>query len=255
MRMQVSVIVPTLNEVENILELFQYFKGISEGREFEFIVVDGGSKDGTVECLLNHEEIVLICTSAGRAHQLNTGAKYATARWLYFLHADTRPPIDFWTHLEDMDQKGYESGCFRLAFDDPHPLLRFCSWCTRIDWNCFRFGDQSLLVSKELFHRLGGYDNDRYMLEDNDLVVRLTKGGRFSLRPAEVLTSARKYRKHGPVYLQSVYCLLYLADRCGLSQKCLLKLYRYLIRRPSLKANEQAGASGTRLQRIGGSQL
>ncbi|MEO0789979.1 MAG: TIGR04283 family arsenosugar biosynthesis glycosyltransferase [Bacteroidota bacterium] len=229
--MKVSVVIPTLNEADHIISQIEYIKSISKGRDIDIIVVDGGSTDGTVEQLSLYVDVRLVCTSAGRAHQLNVGAQHAQGDWLYFLHADSRPPVSLWAHVLDMDSHSFDSGCFRLRFDDPHPLLRFCSWCTRIDWNGFRYGDQSLLVKKELFERSGGYNASMFLLEDNDMVCRLKRQGRFSLRPAEVLTSARKYRKYGPVYLQSIYCLLYVAYRLGASQAKLVNIYQSLLKR------------------------
>lgn len=230
LHMEISIVIPTLNEAINIGRLLTYLTDLPNSDTFELIVVDGGSTDGTLSILHTFSSIKIICTSAGRAHQLNTGAQAASGNWLYFLHADTQPPSHLYDHIQQLEDSGYDSGCFRLRFDEDHFLLRFCAWCTRIDWNCFRYGDQSLVVKRSLFEKSGGYNTQRILLEDNDLVRRLKRLGRFSLLPAEVQTSARKYRQHGPVYLQSVYCLLYLADRLGLSQKRLSDMYRFFLK-------------------------
>ncbi|MEM6396837.1 MAG: TIGR04283 family arsenosugar biosynthesis glycosyltransferase [Bacteroidota bacterium] len=228
--MRISIIIPTLNEIENIEALINHLDEAPGSDNFEIIIVDGGSTDGTIAKLQGLKNVKLICTSAGRAHQLNMGAQAAGGDWFYFLHADTKPPKDLYEYIIQMRKSGFNCGCFRLRFDEDHPLLRFCAWCTHINWNCFRYGDQSLIVERTLFEKSSGYDTRKELLEGNDLVRRLKRLGRFSLLPAEVLTSARKYRKYGPIYLQSIYCLLYLADRCGLPQHRLSGLYGFLLR-------------------------
>ncbi len=45
----ISVVVPTYNEAENILELLERLDGALAGRDYEVVVVDDGSPDGTAE--------------------------------------------------------------------------------------------------------------------------------------------------------------------------------------------------------------
>ena len=87
----------------------------------EFLVIDGGSTDNTVEIvtefistfhtqhntsqkrcvdkLFENEtsnlHIQLFSSKKGRAKQMNFGAQKATGNILYFLHADTFPPKHF----------------------------------------------------------------------------------------------------------------------------------------------------------------
>jgi len=89
-----SIIIPVLNEIEQLEELLTTLKDLSVFRN-EVIIVDGGSTDGSYEWLEKKEGITLIQSQKGRAHQQNEGAKIASSEVLYFLHADTRPPKGF----------------------------------------------------------------------------------------------------------------------------------------------------------------
>ena len=231
-----SVIIPTWNEEDCVASLLNHFEEIMPISNYEIIVSDGGSTDATIATIRHYPQVRIVQARRGRARQLNVGACYARGQWLYFLHADTLPPDDLWEQLCVAEKRQLESACFSLRFDSQHPLLRFCSWCSRLNWNCFRYGDQSLLVRREVFHDCGGYREELEIMEDNEIVRRLNRRGHFQLLPAEVQTSARKYRYYGPIYLQSVYTLVYFLNRWGLSQSRLLRLYRYLLPPPQGKA-------------------
>ncbi|MEM9835444.1 MAG: TIGR04283 family arsenosugar biosynthesis glycosyltransferase [Bacteroidota bacterium] len=226
---QLSVIIPTLNEAENLNVLLPYLQRILDSTSFEIIVADGGSEDETVQ-MAQAYEVTVIQSPRGRAKQLNVGANAARGTYLYFLHADTTPPLTLLEHLKWIKRQMVPAACFRLKFQSTHGLLRFLAWWTRVDFNCFRYGDQSLLVARDHFQRVGGYDEKLHLLEDNDLVVRLKQVGPFMILPDYVLTSARKYERYGVFYLQAVYTLIYLLAQLGVEQKKLLHIYRRALR-------------------------
>lgn len=224
-----SIIIPCLNEADNLQELLPLLKGLFQGVAHELIVVDGGSTDlSRMICLQN--EATFIRATRGRAYQLNAGAQLANGNYFYFLHADTRPPADVLKWLKKAEEKSLPAACFRLTFDDRQPFLRLLGWFTRFDLNCFRFGDQSLLVAADHFRKVGGYDESMALMEDNDLVVRLKQQGRFVIFPEAVTSSARKYQQHGAIYLQAVYVLIYLLGQWGVTQAKLVQLYRRALR-------------------------
>jgi len=224
--MQLSIIIPTLNEADNISQLLRYLDTILPPAAWprECIVVDGGSTDGTVAQARAAGAKVNIAPR-GRARQLNAGARYASGELLFFLHADSRPPEHLAQYIRDFLATPTAAACFQLAFDDPAPFYRLLGWFTRFNLNCFRFGDQGLLVPKATFAAVSGFDEQRIILEDNDLVRRLQKQGAFRVLAGKMRTSARKYHVNGPLYLQSVYTLLYVLDRLAVSPARLARLY------------------------------
>ncbi len=224
-QIDISVIIPTLNEADN-LPLRIHELRVALGKvSYEIIISDGGSSDSTLQLaveLADHN----VCCSSGRAHQLNAGAKEASGRWFYFLHADTQPPAKLAQWVKWMEQNDRSAACFRMCFDYRSPVLNFLGYCTRYDLDAFRYGDQSLLVSREAFHSVDGYNESFSLMEGNDLVKRLKKEGGFVILPDQVVTSARKYREYGTLFLQGLYVLIYCLQRLGWPQERLLMIYR-----------------------------
>ena len=90
-----SIIIPTLNEAANLPLLLDALQArCLEKEALEIIVVDGGSTDNTLQ-VAKTKNIRLYNSARGRAVQMNYGARKATGDFLYFLHADTLPPVHF----------------------------------------------------------------------------------------------------------------------------------------------------------------
>ena len=89
---KLSIIIPTLNEMDRIAETLASVDVAREGAGYgsETIVVDGGSIDGTEAWLERREGIELLRTESGRAAQMNAGAQAGRGEWFLFLHADSR---------------------------------------------------------------------------------------------------------------------------------------------------------------------
>lgn len=226
--MKISVIIPALNEGDSIDSSVSGIfnaKGAHEHVE-EVIVVDGGSTDETAEIAKNHGAKVIAGSPRGRAAQMNYGARHATGDIFYFIHADTCPPARFDESIIRNIKSGTDAGCFRLRFDNPHLLLRFFGWCTRFDIPWFRFGDQSLFITRSLFRETGGFNEQHRVMEDNEMTRRLRKYGEFTILPEEVITSARKYEQAGIGKLQLLFASIVLLYELGASQKVLADWYK-----------------------------
>lgn len=227
--MKISIVIPTLDEEESIGTLVSRLRRTAGEALHEILIADGGSRDRTAEYARRSGARVIDCAGKGRALQMNRGAAAASGDILYFLHADTLPPEDFDRSIRLAVHKGFNAGCFRLKFDDPNPVLRSYAWFTRFDIDLFRFGDQSLFVTRKLFERIGGFDESLLLMEDQEIVARLRKEGRFRLLGEAVVTSARRYRKNGILRLQLIFALILLGYHAGVRQETLVHLYRSLI--------------------------
>ena len=229
--MKMSIIIPVFNEAGTIEKLIAYLTdSIKDIQDYEIIVSDGNSTDTT--CTVAHKAgAKVICSPRkGRAAQMNTGAAVASGDILYFLHADSMPPAGFYTEISKAVNNGYGSGCYRLAFDHSHWFLRANAWFTRFDIDAIRFGDQSLFVRKEVFVKAGGFDERLIIMEDQEIISRLKKQGKFIVLTRSVTTSARKYLENGIFKLQGIFFLIYFLYKLGVDQNKLVKLYRKLIR-------------------------
>jgi rSAM/selenodomain-associated transferase 2 len=232
--LQVSIIIPTYNETEGIGSLLSWLQQFATNRVKEIIICDGGSKDDTIAIAQKYGVLVISSPQKGRAAQMNYGASQAGGEMLYFLHADTFPPKTFAQQITEAYAKGFASGCFRLSFNHSSLFLKVNCWFTRFDITNVRFGDQSLFVSKEVFHRIGGFKTEMILLEDQEIIIRIKKQVKFIVLKDAVLSSARKYIANGVVKTQAVYFLIYTMYKLRFSQQILLKTYRKLIKQDKL---------------------
>ncbi|MEO5650648.1 MAG: TIGR04283 family arsenosugar biosynthesis glycosyltransferase [Ginsengibacter sp.] len=231
----ISIIIPTFNEAENIAETIRKIKNSdTENLISEIIISDGKSTDQTVSFASNAGATVVVSPKKGRASQMNYGASIAKEEIFYFLHADSIPPNDFTKNIIDALKNNFVSGCFKLAFDNDHWFLKANCWFTRFNVNAVRFGDQSLFVTKKVFEKCGGFDESLLMMEDQEIIHRIKKHGKFKVMNGAVITSARKYLNNGIYRMQAIFFRIWLLYYLGCSQDKLLKLHKKLIRKNKL---------------------
>ena len=194
--MRIAVVIPTLDEADEIAGAIQS----ASGPDIEIRVVDGGSRDGTVD-VARTLGVHVISSAPGRARQLQAGFECTRAAAVVFLHADTRLPEGYDREisaaLSDPDTVG---GAFRFGFDRVDGLgLKLVEAGARLrsllGWP---YGDQALFVRRSVLASLGGIPQVSLM-EDLDLVRLLRRQGRFVALAHSVETSARRYRDRGVV--------------------------------------------------------
>lgn len=225
---KISVIIPTLNEEDCIGRLLRHLKmNSSKDIIAEFIIVDGGSYDATTEIVSNIEDTILLYSKKGRAVQMNVGAEHATGNILYFLHADSFPPMDFDALIAAEVGKGNPAGCFKMKFDRAHWWLKLASWFTKFHWRACRGGDQSQFITKELFEELGCFDEGFMVYEDNDLINKLYARNQFVVIQKWLTTSARRYSANGIWKLQYHFWTIYIKKWFGASAE---ELHRYYLK-------------------------
>jgi rSAM/selenodomain-associated transferase 2 len=191
--MAFSIIIPTCNEAATIAQLVQHLRHHAAPHAVEILVVDANSTDGTAEAARQAGATVLPAPQPGRAAQMNHGAAHATGDILYFVHADVGIHPDYVATIRRAVAQGYEAGCYRFRFDSKHPLLRINSYGTRFKGIMSRGGDQTLFVTRALFQRLGGFNEQFVIMEDFEIIVRIRRAARFLIVPQDVVVSARKY--------------------------------------------------------------
>jgi rSAM/selenodomain-associated transferase 2 len=220
-----SVIIPTLNAADRLGSVLDR---LAEARGAEIIVVDGGSSDGTVLIAEAHGATCLQA-ERGRGTQLRAGAARASRPWLLFLHGDTVLETGWiaaaqaWAEHPDAQN---EFAAFTFELDDNDWRARLLSWL--VDVRAQRlgglpYGDQGLLIHRDLFDRVGGYAAVPLM-EDVDLARRLGRR-RLCLLPAHAVTSADRWRRDGWIRrsLRNLMCLALF--QVGVSPKTIVRLY------------------------------
>ena len=197
----ISIIIPTYNEEECVSKTLKNIQ-LNENNNLikEIIIVDGGSTDKTIEKAKECGVRVIVSKKKGRAVQMNEGAAVASERILHFIHADSQLPINFDTDVMEAVNNGYSAGCFRLAFDYEHWFLKLNCWFTRFDKSAFHYGDQSLFITRDIFNKVQGFNENYMVFEDLDIIRRIKKICKFKILKKSIVTSARKYVENGVFY-------------------------------------------------------
>ena len=192
--MRVSVIIPTYNRAALVTEAVASVLAQTY-RDFELLVVDDGSTDGTLVALAPlGDEIKVLRREERRGVSAarNLGAKAAAGEWLAFLDSD-----DLW--LPDKLAR-------QVEYLKAHPDLVICqtgeTWirngvrvnppesCRKVAGNIFLPSLQRCLVSpsavmlhRRLFEEMGGFDESLPAAEDYDLWLRIASRHPVGLIP------------------------------------------------------------------------
>ena len=219
----ISVIIPTLNEADNITKTLS---SIGHGAHKEIIVADGGSQDNTVS-IAKSLGAKVINVLPPRSRQMNRGAADATGDVLLFLHADSRLPKNFdRLVLRSLAQPGIAAGAFSLHIDAPIPAVRLIERIANWRSRCLKipYGDQGYFMSTRVFHQTGGF-SDFPIMEDFELIRRLRKKGKIITLSAPVSTSSRRWQHFGILKTTLINQLIIIAYYMGIPPNTIARLY------------------------------
>jgi rSAM/selenodomain-associated transferase 2 len=220
---RISVIIPTLNEETNLPAALDT---AATGDNIEIIVVDGGSSDNTVQ-VARAAGFVVLETAAGRARQMNAGAREASGEILLFLHADTLLPRSWDRYVRSTSSMpGVCAGAFEFSLDSKRPGLGFIERAANFRSRSLQtpYGDQAVFMTRDTFCKIGGFAEIPIM-EDLDMVRKLRRIGRIHTVPAQAITSARRWEKLGVWRTSLVNQLLLMAYFLGVSPRTLARWY------------------------------
>lgn len=195
---QLGIVIPAIDEAETLPDLLKDLAVLE--LPTEVLVVDGGSRDGTVQAAREGGAMVLR-SRPGRARQMNAGAAFLQTPWLFMLHADSRLDYPALRTIENhIGQDGRDAAYFGLAISHPHFYYRLIEGGQRIRVRRtgLVYGDQGLLLPRNLFFEVGPYP-DEPIMEDVILNQRLLEAGRLRPLPATITTSPRRYEEEGRI--------------------------------------------------------
>lgn len=177
-----SFVLPAYNEAANIGRTLASIRRFAPPYRYEIIVVDNGSSDDTAALAQRGGARVLSCPDGTIAAVRNLGAAQARGHVLVFLDADVTLTADWQAHLPAALQL--------LAGEQPAITGSHCGppddggWIERHWFREFaretestHLGSGHLLIARELFERLGGFDQALETGEDYEFCQRARQAG------------------------------------------------------------------------------
>ncbi len=221
---ELSVIVPLLNEAENLPPLLRTLAD-QKGVRIEVVFSDGGSTDGTHTLL---EGVIptapfpcrVVAGEKGRGRQLNAGARASRGAHLLFLHADSlfpephafRRALDALSGTHSPSSGESAAGRFALRFRregaKASAAYYFYEWKARLGRPECVHGDQGILISRPFWDELGPFEESLPFLEDVAFAEAVLKRGGWKLLPDEIQTSARRFEVEGLLERQMLNALI-----------------------------------------------
>lgn len=211
----ISVIIPTMNSARTILKVMNALVHQSF-KNFEIIVVDGGSKDNTVNIVKKFfskndafaKRVLIISNKEydNPAKAKNIGAKVAKGRILAFLDSDCVPPPDWlekiysffssFFNFTNYSRKYVKVGAIGATYLPPRQDIRDFNYILyktmqnplvsggtaqvkryRKVREVSNIPGGNLIIPKHIFESVGGFNEELYYCEDVDICYRIKLAG------------------------------------------------------------------------------
>lgn len=202
----VSVVIPAYNEATYIDRLLESLSK-QDFKPFEVIVSDAQSNDGTQEVVASFKTKLDVkfveSPPRGPAHGRNLGAAKASGEWLVFLDADVDLPDPTFIRrlLEKTKAKGWSTSSAQLKVM-PGSLLgkighnqAYMNLMAHTRHPIFQ--GYCMFTKREVFKKLGGFDERIRYGEDNDYATRAAPYGFGFVKGLYYLVDPRRYQQEG----------------------------------------------------------
>ncbi|MCL5970490.1 MAG: glycosyltransferase [Patescibacteria group bacterium] len=205
-----SIIIPVLNEEKYLPRLLNDLLQQKE-KDFEVIVVDGGSEDRTVKLANDYRtklKVLKIVSTKIRsaAYQRNLGAEKANGKYLVFFDADLKVSSDYLKNLKSYlsvdnvsfatthvktDQRGFFAGVTVFVAN----FILDKAWLLGKQM-AYGF---NIIIDKKAFSIVGGFDSGINVTDDYDFSLRAKeKGYKLNVYKNLFVTfSLRRFQKMG----------------------------------------------------------
>jgi len=222
--LSIAVVVPVLNEAGELVRRLPQLLSLNAD---ELMIVDGGSTDKSLQ-LLQRAGVEVISGKPGRAAQMNAGASESKSDIILFLHIDTDcASSNLLAIKSDMQDAAAVGGRFDVHLSGHHPMFRIIGFFINLRSRLTRIssGDQAMFVRRDVFERMGGF-SDIPLMEDIEFSRRLKRQGKIICLRQKVITSSRRWEKHGIGRTILLMWKLRLLHWLGLPAEKLAEMYR-----------------------------
>ena len=189
--MKISIVTATYNREKTVADSLRSLRHQSH-RDYEHLIQDGGSTDGTldiVSSLADERTIIFSEPDGGIYDALNRGIKCASGDVVGIMHSD-----DFFASdsvlekvaavLEDPSIDGAYGDLQYVSASEPKHVIRHWKAGSyapeRLDWGWMP-PHPTLYLRREVFERWGYYDTDFQISADYDAMLRWLVKGRLKL--------------------------------------------------------------------------
>ena len=202
--MRLSIIIPALNEEENLPLLLSQIR--EEGKKieggYEVILADAGSQDKTVEIAKHYGCWVIKGGLPGKGR--NEGAKKARGDLFLFLDADTRLSPNFLgKSLNEFEERKLKEASFCIIPRTKNYFIKFgfnffYNWPITFLQKFVAYGAMGILIERNIFEQIGGFDEDIKLGEDVWLLRQAKKKGKFGIiKSAWLYIPLRRFETDG----------------------------------------------------------
>lgn len=177
----ISIVTPCKNSVKTIERTINSVITEKKNNNIEYIIIDGGSSDGTLDIINNYSEYIDVVISEydnGLYDAFNKGIKLTTGKYILVLAADdyllkgavsrflrsVKPGTQVWAGSVVIYYEGYYQ--YMYSRRDLDELYRCCS-----------LRHPATFFSREVYERFGYYDSAYKIAADREFFLRLYEGG------------------------------------------------------------------------------
>ena len=225
----ISVIIPVYFEKENLPKTLQNLKTNAKELNYEIIISDTPDVT-TIEDIDTTSCFTCKALKAGRAYQLNEGAKMARGEILLFLHADTFLPKNWDEKIYNLyTQNKNLVGAFSLGINTNKLFIKLIEFLAnvRVYFTNTPYGDQGQFFSSNLFNEINGYD-EIPLMEDISIIKKIhQKNIKVKILKTKIYTSDRRWKNEGMLYTSLRNRILSTLYYFGVSAEKLKRYYKF----------------------------
>ncbi len=230
MSIKLSVIIPTFNESDNNYLLLT-LERLSQFKNLEIIISDGGSTDNTIKLATKYTEFIIINNTNSRAERINAGLNIARGKLILLHHPRSMISSEGIQYLIDSSILPSWGG-FTHSFDIDHPILKFTSWYSnKIRASLFNiiYLDHCIFLSAKIKNEMGELPNID-VFEDTVLSKLIyTKFKKPVILPFTSITSAVRFKENGIIRQSILNQFIKLLFHLGIDHKTINKIYEKTI--------------------------